>query len=806
MDDERPNKQHHAPHKSDKKSADVHNIKAFGYMKGDRARQAVAHQLNIEQIRLFQPDTRPLTREDPPIVVAVQGPPGCGKSLVIRCLIKRYTGQVIHVVKGPVTVVANRSQRITFLEVPSDLNAMMDAAKIADVALLLVNAEHNFEMETFEFLNLLLSHGFPKVIAVITHLDQVERHVARTIKARFHKELNTQLKVYKLGRLVHGKYEKESIISLGRLLSLNTIRLLSFRQKRGYVLADRAEESPDHTTLLFGYVRGDGLSTGQKVHLCGAGDFPIQSIRGLDDPCPLFPKETSQRTLKDQGQRLYAPMSEVKGLKIDDDTIYVDVPRHETHFTKPSALDLSPEDAASLEKEITVTKGVQLVRDMQEVGQAPEKEIPQVRVFSGVYVSPKSPTADCAPEEEEVEEDESEKKEEDPDEPDEQPEPVPAAEFGPGKYVRIEFACIPHSFFEIFDPTRPIVLGGLLEPELGEPGLQWVKIKRHRFYERKPKSSDPMVVTIGWRRFQVLPVFFTEERGDRNRFLKYMPDFLTCWAVFHGPPSAANVGVTAFQHIRENLEMFRITATGVTVEPMGDGNIVKKLRVTGSPSDIFHKTAKISNMFTSDIEATQFIGALIRTVSGIRGVIKAVEKLGAVRCAFEDKVKSSDIVFLNTWVKVVPTELFTPVNSLLSNQWNLVRTTAELRAKLNLRPQYKEDSVYRPVKRPEYAPQVLRVPTALNQKLPYAVKKLFEPKQTKRAQILNEQEAGVLGMIKDIATLYEKQKKDKEAEDAAAEAARKKAAAKEEAIHKHKRCRRKQEFFARRSASLHKKR
>jgi ribosome biogenesis protein BMS1 len=266
-----------------------------------------------------------------------------------------------------------------------------------------------------------------------------------------------------------------------------------------------------------------------------------------------------------------------------------------------------------------------------------------------------------------------------------------------------------------------------------------------------------------------------------------------------------NVGVTAFQHIRENLETFRITATGVTVEPMGDGSIVKKLRVTGHPSEIFQKTAMISDMFTSDIEATQFVGGLVRTVSGIRGVIKKVEKHGVVRCTFEDTVKQSDIVFLNTWVKVVPTDLFTPVNSLLSSEWNLVRTTAELRAELNLRPEFKKDSVYRDVERPEYAPQILRVPAALKQRLPYAVKKQFEPKQTKKAHILNEEEAQILDMLRKTTTLYEKQKKDHEEAAAAAEAARKKAAAEEEDIKMHKRTERKQEFFKRQSKPAHKK-
>jgi ribosome biogenesis protein BMS1 len=48
---------------------------------------------------------------------------------------------------------------------------MIDLAKIADLALLLVDASIGFEMETFEFLSILKAHGFPNVMGIMTHLD-----------------------------------------------------------------------------------------------------------------------------------------------------------------------------------------------------------------------------------------------------------------------------------------------------------------------------------------------------------------------------------------------------------------------------------------------------------------------------------------------------------------------------------------------------------------------------------------------------------------------------------------------------------
>ncbi len=52
-----------------------------------------------------------------------------------------------------------------------DLSSMIDAAKYCDLVLLLIDGSFGFEMETFEFLNLLQVHGFPKVMGVLTHLD-----------------------------------------------------------------------------------------------------------------------------------------------------------------------------------------------------------------------------------------------------------------------------------------------------------------------------------------------------------------------------------------------------------------------------------------------------------------------------------------------------------------------------------------------------------------------------------------------------------------------------------------------------------
>uniref|UniRef100_A0A6N2MF84 SPARK domain-containing protein n=1 Tax=Salix viminalis TaxID=40686 RepID=A0A6N2MF84_SALVM len=69
-----------------------------------------------------------------------------GKSLLIKCLVKHYTKHNIQEVRGPITIVSGKKRRVQFVECPNDINGMIDAAKFADLALLLIDGSYGFEM------------------------------------------------------------------------------------------------------------------------------------------------------------------------------------------------------------------------------------------------------------------------------------------------------------------------------------------------------------------------------------------------------------------------------------------------------------------------------------------------------------------------------------------------------------------------------------------------------------------------------------------------------------------------------------
>lgn len=326
------------------KHANSFNPKAFISANLNVAQKQILRNAEKDQKRLHVPlaDRTPAD-EPPPIIVAVVGPEGVGKTTLMRSLIRRYTKHTLAEIKGPVTVVTGKKRRVTFIECNNDINSMIDVGKVADLVLLMIDGSFGFEMETMEFLNVLQSHGFPKVIGVLTHLDLIKK--AKTLKAtkkrlkqRFWTEIYDGAKLFYLSGIINGRYPDTEIQNLSRFIGVMKFRPLIFRNAHPYVLADRMEDltpreeiranpKGDRTITVYGYLRGTHLRPSQRVHIPGAGDLSITSIEKLNDPCPLPTNDSEKRRkLSDKAKLIHAPMSDVGGVMFDKDAVYINVP------------------------------------------------------------------------------------------------------------------------------------------------------------------------------------------------------------------------------------------------------------------------------------------------------------------------------------------------------------------------------------------------------------------------------------------------------------------------------------------------
>lgn len=235
-----------------------------------------------------------------------------------------------------------------------------------------------------------------------------------------------------------------------------------------------------------------------------------------------------------------------------------------------------------------------------------------------------------------------------------------------------------------------------------------------------------------------MPVYFIEDQNERRRMLKYTPEHMHCQATMWGPVTAPNTGFVAFQDLRGRQAGFRISASGTLLDFEPTSKIVKKLKLVGEPYKVHKNTCFIRNMFTSELEVARYEGAALRSVSGVRGIVKKAVSNGGgrFRATFEDKLLLSDIVFCKAWVPVEPEKLFNPVSSLLQPRKggskeeidsSLMKTTAQVRYEEKLPIPLNKDSLYKPIERRPKHFNPLKIPQKLQKALPYASKPKLLP-------------------------------------------------------------------------------
>ncbi|KAG8214778.1 hypothetical protein J3R82DRAFT_9914 [Butyriboletus roseoflavus] len=978
------------------------NEKAFAPKSGRRADKQGRRNAERDQTRLHVPlvDRTP-DDTPPPVIVAIVGPPGVGKTTLLKSLIRRYSKQTLQEAKGPVTVVGGKKRRLTFIECNNDLNSMIDIGKVVDLVLLMIDASFGFEMETFEFLNILQSHGFPKVIGVLSHLDFIKKpstlkDTKKALKKRFWTEIYQGAKLFYLSGVLNGRYPDSEILNLSRFISVMKFRPLVFRNSHPYLLADRIEDLTsretiraskgkcDRTVTLYGYLRGSNLRQSTKIHIPGVGDLNMTSVAVLGDPCPLPDANSEKRRKLSEKKKLlvHAPMSDVGGLTYDKDSVWINVPgnftrgptdaphsapqgegeqmvidlqdvdatlgdgisRSQIRLLGSSSRNLSV-DATSHSRNVIDTTGEghddqngdwldedsgdggeldeadpdnsenpnmdsdeddgpdeddTLVTSRDDNGRAARrnatrpleefiaedeqgdfafansdselgenddffhpKEIAESCGGGGDLDMTKEPLLPNSLQEWEDEEnldsirslfvtggdtvaggaeDQSEdglaggefqesettsatvltaKKEalkrkfdEQYDDPerakmdfyDEKKDELNRqlqlnrAEFQdvdgeartsvegyrPGTYVRIELSSVPCEMIENFDPHYPIIVGGLLPAEERFGYLQ-VRIKRHRWFAKTLKTNDPLIFSLGWRRFQTIPIYSLDDHSIRMRMLKYTPEHMHCYATFYGPVALPNSGFCAFSSLDGDGAAFRVSATGVVLDVDQSTKIVKKLKLTGVPFKIFKNTAFVKDMFTSALEVAKFEGANIRTVSGIRGQVKkALSKPeGAFRATFEDKVLMSDVIFLRAWYSIQPRQFYNPVTSLLlsdKSRWQGMRLTGQVRREEGVKTPLNVNSHYRPIARPPRRFNPLKIPKKLQTSLPYASKpRLMKAQSTKtylqqRAVVMEPEEKKAVALLQQIRALRKDQvARRKEKQNERKEVQRKKA-------------------------------
>ena len=166
-----------------------------------------------------------------------------------------------------------------------------------------------------------------------------------------------------------------------------------FRINHPYIFYDRYDltftkstqnsDNDDVIVSLFDYVRGNHLNKNSLVHIKGLGEYKIDYITKIYDPCPIEMVAKNgkiKRTLKKKDKNLYTPYSNINMLEYNRKSGYINIPEKLLTFTK----GLKEQD------NLANDKGVKMVRKFQDqYGNIEDEEKNRIELIEGINMETK---------------------------------------------------------------------------------------------------------------------------------------------------------------------------------------------------------------------------------------------------------------------------------------------------------------------------------------------------------------------------------------------------------------------------------
>lgn len=95
-----------------------------------------------------------------------------------------------------------------------------------------------------------------------------------------------------------GVYTKNDAAKLARYIGNSKPPAFPWRLNHPYIIADRWQIAEDGNfkgddevnVFFYGYVRGGSYRVNGKMHIIGLGDYQINNILVVNDPCPQYQK------------------------------------------------------------------------------------------------------------------------------------------------------------------------------------------------------------------------------------------------------------------------------------------------------------------------------------------------------------------------------------------------------------------------------------------------------------------------------------------------------------------------------------
>ncbi|OAA44263.1 Ribosome biogenesis protein BMS1/TSR1 [Metarhizium rileyi] len=193
-------------------------------------------------------------------------------------------------------------QKLQYIPLQRDLNACLDAARVADFVVVILSAKEEVDAVGELILRSIESQGMSTLFTLIQGLETVEPAKQRqstvgSLKSfitHFHPE---QEKLYSLDN-------RQECSNLMRSLCNTTPKGVRWRDDRSWILAEEIKfaANESESTVVTGVVRGRGLKSDRLVQIGDWGTYQIERI--VAAPLPKLAKKVEELTVEFEGDKI----------------------------------------------------------------------------------------------------------------------------------------------------------------------------------------------------------------------------------------------------------------------------------------------------------------------------------------------------------------------------------------------------------------------------------------------------------------------------------------------------------------------
>ena len=584
--------------------------------------------------------------------ISIIGPKQTGKTTLMRSIITHYTKRKQLSVTNMISILSSEGERIFFIENIADTFSFVHSLNFSELVILLIDGFFGVELETFETITLVKNSNLKRYIFILTHLDLFKtwkslKKAKKRIKDRLNKETEGNCKIFYFSGI-----REDNIYFFGEIKNLtrylNRVKLSylnSFQGISNYAIITRMDFNENiHPNIGFfsGYFKKNICpKRHENCFIPGVGKIVVLRIKKSSIESE---KKVSSFSRKKHEVRL-SFTDYTKSIFEDKrkNLIFVQIKylllfslsfgvRFKKKKKTPNILLVDSNKMFDLPLILDQKLNTDILFSIFEriyfrrYKKGRFTKIQKLYPFSKNFKISKQ----------------NDKKQQ---------------QLKVEKY-HFELKGFPSEFKKNYDSHFLITI---IFQNKNETKEVVAKIFKNKWINESLFSGKYYILSVGFKLI-IARLYFCNQKKKNNfniiKKIKAIDFFYICFNIDLTSKNDLIIGLKKKSQIRNARNQgasFSILFFGEIFFIKNIFKMFKKLKLKGCLVQKYKKTAFIKGMFNSNIEAIKYEGASIKTLNGIKGVIKNIQSKdpkGLFRATFEKNIKNENFVSITTFLEV----------------------------------------------------------------------------------------------------------------------------------------------------------